>query len=43
LLYFHPTLDLDAVRDNLRRITARGYHRGRDLMALLDEILREIA
>lgn len=43
LLYFHPDLDLDAVRDNLRLITARGYHRGRDLMALLDEILREIA
>jgi hypothetical protein len=43
LLRFHPDLDLDAVRDNLHRITARGYHRGRDLMALLDEILREIA
>lgn len=43
LIQFHPDLDLDAVRDNLRRITARGYHRGRDLMALLDEILREIA
>lgn len=43
LIQFHPDLDLDAVRDNLQRITARGYHRGRDLMALLDEILREIA
>jgi hypothetical protein len=43
LIRCHPDLDLEAVRDNLHRITARGYHRGRDLTALLDEVLREIA
>jgi hypothetical protein len=40
LLQFHPGIDLDGVRDNLRRIIARGYHRQRDLLALLDELLR---
>jgi hypothetical protein len=42
LILFHPELDLDAVRDNLRRITERGYHRGRDLAVLLDEVLDEV-
>lgn len=42
LIRFHPDLDLVVVRDNLQRITARGYHRERDLAALLDEVLAEI-
>jgi Nucleotidyl transferase AbiEii toxin, Type IV TA system len=42
LIRFHPDLDLEAVRDNLRLITARGYHRDRDLAARLDEVLAEI-
>lgn len=42
LIRFHPDLDLEAVRDNLRLITARGYHRDRDLLALLDEVLDEV-
>lgn len=42
LILFHPDLDLAAVRDNLRLITARGYHRDRALAALLDEVLDEV-
>jgi hypothetical protein len=42
LILFNPDLDLEAVRDNLRLITARGYHRDRDLAALLDEVLAEV-
>ena len=42
LIRFHPDLDLEAVRDNLRLITARGYHRDRDLAARFDEVLAEI-
>lgn len=42
LILFNPDLDLEAVRDNLRLITARGYHRERDLAALLDEVLAEV-
>jgi hypothetical protein len=42
LILFHPDLDLEAVRDNLRLITARGYHRDRDLAARLDEVLAEV-
>lgn len=42
LILFHPALDLAAVRDNLRLITERGYHRDRDLPALLDEVLEEV-
>jgi predicted nucleotidyltransferase len=43
LIQFHPGISLDDVRDNLRRITARGYHRNRDLLALLDELLHGLA
>lgn len=42
LILFHPDLDLAAVRDNLRLITARGYHRDRDLAVMLDEVLQEV-
>jgi hypothetical protein len=43
LVQFHPGIALDEVRDNLRRIAARGYHRDRDLNALLDELLHGIS
>ena len=42
LLRFNPELDLTVVRDNLRLIIERGFHRDRDLIALLDEVLDEI-
>jgi predicted nucleotidyltransferase len=42
LLRFQASIDLDDVRENLRRIAARGYHRNRDLLSLLDELLRDV-
>ncbi|MCG8423170.1 MAG: nucleotidyl transferase AbiEii/AbiGii toxin family protein [Proteobacteria bacterium] len=42
LLRFNPELDLTVVRDNLRLVIERGFHRDRDLISLLDEVLDEI-
>jgi predicted nucleotidyltransferase len=39
LLAVNPTLDLGSVRDLLRRIADRGFHRGQDLAAKLDAVL----
>ena len=36
------TLDLDQVRDRLRLITLRGYHRDQDLLAKLDTLIASI-
>lgn len=41
LLLVNSTLDLDAVRDDLRMITARGFHREQDLLAKLDLVLAD--
>jgi predicted nucleotidyltransferase len=37
----NPDLDVEAVRDALRVIAARGYHRNQDLLAKLDMVLTE--
>jgi hypothetical protein len=42
LATFNPDIDLDVVRDNLRRIAARGYQRGQDLDAKLTQALAEL-
>jgi hypothetical protein len=42
LLLFVEDLDLDRVRARLQEITARGYHRDRDLLSLLDEVITEV-
>jgi hypothetical protein len=42
LVLFSEGLDLAAVRDNLDRITERGFHRGQDLRAKLDSLLSEV-
>ena len=39
LLAFTPAMDVQSVRDTLELITARGYHRGKDLVALLDQFV----
>ncbi|HEX4477410.1 MAG TPA: nucleotidyl transferase AbiEii/AbiGii toxin family protein [Polyangiaceae bacterium] len=39
LLEFAPELDLDVVRDELRRITELGFHREQDLNAKLESVL----
>ena len=39
LLLFNPELDLDRVRELLRLIRERGYHRGQDLEAKLQSLL----
>jgi hypothetical protein len=39
LLAVNPELDLARVRENLRLIAARGYHRDQDLEAKLDQLL----
>jgi len=39
LLAVNPGLDLEAVRDLLGRIVARGFHRGQDLAAKLEGVL----
>ena len=36
-------LDLEAVRADLAEITRRGFHRGQDLLAKLEVVLREAA
>jgi predicted nucleotidyltransferase len=41
LVLTNPGLDVAAVRERLRRITERGYHREQDLLAKLDTILAE--
>jgi predicted nucleotidyltransferase len=40
LVLFNPGLRLDDVRDSLALITERGFDRGQDLAAKLDEVLR---
>ncbi len=42
LLRFNPDIDFAVVRDNLDLITKRGFHRNRDLVALLDEVSGEV-
>ncbi len=42
LVTFNPKLDLEAVRDHLERITARGYQRGQDLSEKLARLLAEL-
>jgi len=39
LVLYGDDLDFTAVKDNLDRITARGFHRGQDLHAKLERIL----
>jgi hypothetical protein len=41
LLEYNPDLDLDRVRDDLRLIEQRGYHRAQDLQSKLSRILEE--
>jgi nucleotidyltransferase AbiEii toxin of type IV toxin-antitoxin system len=40
LIEVNPNLDLERVRENLRRIEERGFHRRQDLNAKLEEVLR---
>lgn len=42
LVLFSEGLDLEAVKDNLDRITKRGFHRDQDLLAKLDSLLSEV-
>jgi hypothetical protein len=42
LLEANPDLDLDRVRDDLRLIEERGYHRAQDLRAKLQQVLEEV-
>lgn len=42
LLLVSSTLDLDAVREDLRLIRARGFHREQDLLAKLDLVLADV-
>ena len=39
LVQANPSLDLDAVREDLNRITERGYHRNQDLAEKLEALL----
>lgn len=41
LILANQSIDLDSVRDNLRLITERGFHRGQDLAARLEAVLAE--
>jgi hypothetical protein len=43
LVLLNEGLDLDAVRENLARITERGYHRDQDLLAKLEAVLASAA
>ncbi len=43
LLLFNEELDVEAVRDNVRRIMERGFHRGDQLLDKLESILQEAA
>lgn len=43
LIEYEPELDRHIVIDNLRRIEARGYHRGQDLEAKLQRMLETTA
>jgi hypothetical protein len=42
LVLINTTLDVDAVRSNLRLITARGFHRDQDLLAKLESVLEAV-
>ncbi len=42
LLAVNPGLDLEVVRDLLRRITERGFDRGQDLAAKLGKVVAEV-
>ena len=42
LLQFTPDLDLDVVREHLRRITQRGFARQQDLFAKLESVLADV-
>jgi hypothetical protein len=39
LVAMNPSLDVDAVRELLAKVVARGFHRGQDLGAKLDQLL----
>ena len=42
LLACNPGIDLDCVRENLRLVRERGFDRGEDLEAKLEELLRDM-